>query len=330
MIAFLKHSLIFLSPFFLLFLLGGTYDPSEGGLTSMAYLPSLRKYSSKPTELNHVADLKIDGHSQIHKKYTGQPSVAIFGDSFLPGLQSNLIIKNISTFNIHHYKVKNPFVLSLSLTDSLLRIHPDYIIIESIERALLGRLNGINSSQSSQTESLDVLTATKPVAFNFMEQTQNGLFRLAAIFNLKITGSQKRVHHWEAENLPLHDPNTLYTISTDRDNRKAKYNNVNLLLIKAYQKIQEAFPQSEIQFLIIPDKLTFYQKYLTSPPCNPSILNDIDWTQPFFQIQLIPELEEARENGLLDLYKYSGTHFGGNGNEIGSRAISEFLHSEFY
>ena len=80
----------------------------------MAYLPSLRKYSSKPTELNHVADLKIDGHSQIHKKYTGQPSVAIFGDSFLPGLQSNLIIKNISTFNIHHYKVKNPFVLSLN------------------------------------------------------------------------------------------------------------------------------------------------------------------------------------------------------------------------
>tara|TARA_B110000503_G_C7082315_1_gene385725 strand:- start:61 stop:1023 length:963 start_codon:yes stop_codon:yes gene_type:complete len=315
MIPYLKKVILFLFPFFLLFLLGGTYDPEEGGLTRLAYSKSMRKYSSVQLIKNNIQVIE-------NKR---KPSVVIFGDSFIPYILSHMLTENVSTFNIHDYKTKNPFVLALSLKDEAGKVEPDIIIIETVERALLGRLRGINSDQTAERDDRHAQAKSEIIEPNFMAQTKNGLFRLGALLNLNITASQNRVHHWQATHLPLHNPSTLHTISNALDWRKEKYTNVNLRLNQAYQKIEQSYPEAEIQFLIIPDKLTFFEDYLTTPPSNSSILHDIDWTQSFFQIKLIPQLVAAREKGVMEIYKYSGTHFGESGMKISASAVDDFI-----
>lgn len=326
---FLVKCALFVGPFVLFYLLSFEYDSREGGLIRMSYKQSLRKYSSTSIKTERAARCCPELFQQNSKR----KSIAIFGDSFIqnqdgpPFWQGLPADYDVACFRQQDFTNNNPFSLALSMHDTLLDIlgsDPDFVIIETIERNLLNRINDARVDDSIKQKPIQ---KTESESIDFIRKIRCGINVFFAWLNIPYAESQRLVHHWQALGIPSFLPNHLMTYCNDFDNRKASYQSsgINRKLKKLIADLYVVYPDSDIQLLIIPDKLTAYEQFLVDPPEKRSILEYLNWEYPFLKIRLDQAFRKNIGEGSFEFYTYAGTHFGTEGAKLCEEEIRGYL-----
>lgn len=326
---FLFKCALFVGPFVLLYLLSFEYDSMEGGLIRMSYKQSLRKYSptlSRTEQTDRCCPI-------FFRTDKTRKSIAIFGDSFIrnhdgpPFWQGLPADYNVACFRQQDFTNKNPFSLALSMHDTLLDIfggEPDFIFVETIERSLLDRTNTARVDDSIKQKPIQRIESQN---VDFIQKTRIGINVLSARLNIPYAESQRKVHQWHARGIPSFLPNQLLTYRDDFNKRRTSYESstINRNLKKVISDLRIVYPNSDIQLLIIPDKLTAYEHFLVDPPEKQSVLDYLNWEDPSLKIRLDQVLQKNIEEGSFEVYTYAGTHFGVEGSRICEDEIRRYL-----
>ena len=313
-------------------LLSGRYDPQEGGLIRMSYLPSLQQYS---TQSSNTQGSFPDETLKFYNDSSSR-SIAIFGDSFIrngegPPFWSALTQDyNIGCFRQQDFTNSNPFILAFGAKDTLQSIFgqdPDIIIIETIERHLIKRTKYFSKDNTLQPKKI---IPQEKKSLDFVQKIDVGWKMLCGLMKMPYAQSQRRVHQWKASNLPLHQQTSLLTYADDLNHRLPNYDSlsINAKVDSVIHQVQLKYPHSEIQLLIIPDKLTIYEQFLTNPPKKSSILKHLNWKSAYLKIRLDEALQILAKEGIFELYTYSGTHFGHTGAHACEQQIRFHLNSD--
>lgn len=330
MFRFLIKLFVFLVPFFILFILGFYYEPKEGGLIRLSYSLSEGKYLEWPIN-NEIKNVPECGNTR---------DIIIFGDSFLGDPESTSFVeysRQLSCailFNHHQFIENNSLTIALSAKDTIEKLigkHPDVIFLQTVERDLEYLLKTFRTiSKPSEKETNSKTGEYGNEKADPFKKINDGVGVLAAMLNVPVKKSQRRVHNWKAKNLPLLQSNQLLTYHRDFDNRRLHYNaaEINAALDSALFLLQKTYPQSSIQLLIIPDKLTIYEDYLTQQPEKRSILEILDWDKQYLKINLYETLQLLVKNDRQEAYIYSGSHFGEEGAKACAKEIDKFLQKE--
>jgi len=301
-------------------LLSGRYDPQEGGLIRMSYLPSLQQYSTQSSNIqgsfpNETLKFYNDSSSR---------SIAIFGDSFIRNIEGppfwSALTQDytIGCFRQQDFTNSNPFILAIGAKDTLQSIFgqdPDIIIIETIERHLINRTKYFSKDYTLHPKKT---IPQEKKSLDFVQKIDVGWKMLCGLMKIPYADSQRRVHQWKASNLPLHQQTSLLTYADDLNHRLPNYDSlsINGKVDSVIHQVQLKYPHSEIQLLIIPDKLTVYEGFLDKRIDQKSVLTVLNWDQTFLRVNLHEVLIQNANDGVEEIYTYSGTHFGKSGANI--------------
>ena len=297
---------------------GAAYDPYEGDLVRLNYRQSLAEYSTNTTPWQYQPTDKIN---------PALPSVAIFGDSFLgtPNNQpfwTHLTNFNVIPFRSHDFQASNPIDLCVNMADSVSRLleeNPDFVVIEMVERTFYDNTDNLKFKYR------EIQHAAEQKPFHnrrISDYGRDGITYIARQLGLCIPPCQNSVTSIRTSKAPLLLPTELLVYSDDLSKRRSLSNNeIKHRYITTKELIEAEYPNSDVIILIIPDKLTAYEDFISeSLDIDESFLKSLH-RPPHFVAPSLNWISDAIASGQMEVYRYSDTHFGENG----SKAIAQNL-----
>jgi len=127
----------------------------------------------------------------------------------------------------------------------------------------------------------------------------------------------------------LHNENELLSISKTRKLRQSPDKIFNQLeRLKPILDSISHMHDAEYLLFIIPDKISVYEDFLPAGAITkPSFLNDPRLNDFPWVVSPLNQLKTAAEQGEMELFKYSDTHFGPAGAAIAGQSLQKAMDS---
>lgn len=293
-------------------LCGSLYDPEEGDLIRLSYKNSLRVYSSCETSWQYQAPTKTNKNL---------PTIGLFGDSFLgttnnPPFWVHLTDSfHVIPFRTHDFETSNPIDLCINMQDSihkLLNCSPDFVIVEMIERAFYDNTDNLNFSPRKISTSQNPID-TLPYR-GITDYARDGIVLLARNIGLCIPPCTKSTTSFTTSKAPLLRANELLFFSDDlKKRRKISTSALGLRYEAIYNLAKSSYPKSEILILVIPDKFTAYEGFISNYSASRKSIFEIYPNPPDYVLPSHDWINSAISSDLMEVYRYSDTHLGDNG-----------------
>ena len=316
---FLIKSFVFLCPIFILFVFSFFPTPEAGDLVRIA---NVQAKNMKP-------DLKQEGVKNLHPLNHAQKNVLIIGDSFTNRSDPQRNFQNhlskdyaVFTFCNQWLSNNNPFQSLQFAKDSLKnagRPEPSFVIIQSVERALLARLKSIEQDTSIR----EIEMEPHDISWQLTTSLRRGWGFTKTSF-LKLLGSNRTSSKkalWLKEQHNEGKPTLVYAddlmFGKGLDFKTAA---INLPLLT--NQAQHIFPNARILVLVIPDKTSA----LSATHLGPFFASAPDWNELSSHVLYpIQELQDAISLGTKDVYRNGDTHLGELGAKIVASSITVAL-----
>lgn len=301
---------------------GAAYDPLEGDLIRLSYRHSLAAYSTHPSPWQYQPISKLD---------TTLPSVAIFGDSFLGTLNHQPFWTYLTNFNVlpfrsHDFDTSNPIDLCINMADSVrsvLEEDPDFVVIEMVERSFYDNTDNLKFKYR------EIQRASQQKPFHkrkLSDYGSDGVTYIARRLGFCIPPCNQSVTLIKTRKAPMLLPTELLVYSDDLNKRRSISEiEINDRYRKVKDLSQAEYQNSDIIILIIPDKLTAYEDFISeSLDIDESFLNTLH-QPPHFVAPSLNWISDAIASGQMEVYRYSDTHFGDNGSNAIAQNLDRLL-----
>ena len=294
----------------------------EGDLIRMGFLRSLHQYENKA---DRTENDEIDA------------TTFIFGDSFLIQDDSSTYSRHLDTPTHDFCWFEQYFAAhSASIFNLAFEFNPDstkinHIIFEAIERTISKHAEKTLEQSREQTHTANRHLIQNKETSNWYRHYPNGLRSIAAMIGVQSHFLQNneclitRSHR----HLPLHNKHNLLSISNTQKLRKSPDEIFNQLeRLKPILDSISHLHNAEYLLFVIPDKISVYEDFLPSEAIpKPSFLNDPRLDEFPWVVSPLNQLRTAAEQGEMELFKYSDTHFGPAGAAIAAERLQKAIDS---
>ena len=236
---------------------------------------------------------------------------------------------NNNVFNLYQDRWANPFnrFIYLSKTNNL----PNIVIVESVERYLIERLNDVNlcltPQEMIQQKLIDTTINNESIKRkSILEKTQEWIKR-----NLRLKGYENPIHHVKLSKSLFSCDDKEYDLYFYCDDIK----NLNLresLLDSAIVKLDSLFNYAasiniDLYILVAADKYDVYQDFIIDNEYqNQYLLDNIKKRYNHTHLIISKDtLYHMVENGVKDVYWSNNTHWSPIGSEAVARQVLQHI-----
>ena len=346
---FITRTLLFLSPFLLIYTLQGfqpidayTHKFYESPLYKSSIIPhNYPIYANQKGNLTGYGELCYKTKYQIPKdesyitdelgfrndKFIENPDILIIGDSYTMGAalnQSQLLANQIMKNSGYKYSVYGMAPVDFSLLDKLLKmnviIKPKYIIYERVERGDIPKFDYFENSFSNRLKYKynnlwNVGNANVFLDKIFRAYVNN--YAKANLKKVKMVGTQSKVD----EKLFFYDPNHL--------NPSDQWMNMNINSLVSYKKYCDSIG-SKFIYLPMPNKETVYFDKIPIEK-QPDYLFKLGHILKQKNIPYYPTIEFYNHFRKMDrrmLYNYEDYHWNALASELISKEIIKTIEND--
>lgn len=342
--SFIIKTALFITPFFLLYGVNAFfYDKNEGGLTRIGFMYGNPLPMSSVNQRFSI-EKKYKSVSELSDKTKTSYDAFIIGDSFSKqdslGYKNYLANKNTSVLYMDsHLTGRNPVQKLVNLvnggfTDSL---QVDYVVLQSVERAIVWRCKNIDFDESTQFNYLKKTSdKDKPKTKNRKKKPKTNFFT-DAIFKIpltnllysftpkpldsqtyKVRASSKELFTGGPEHILFYEGD-IHALSLNNDVQKIE--NTNQVLNKVNKLLLEK--GVKLVVLIAPDKYDLYYPYIAEgyDLDEPLFFNYFDQLEKnYLYVPSKKVLSESIKNN-KDVYFYDDSHWSPLAAEIIAKEI---------
>ena len=213
----------------------------------------------------------------------------------------------------------NPFKLLKFASDSIARTKsrtPSVVIIETVERAAESRIRDLNQTEDVQNVLIEEIDFWSPET-----AIKKGMIWASSKF-WSLSGSEKtgsdKVYQLQIkeeyqaseipELIPVYADDALYQETKVLESEKLQF-----YFDTLFANASQLFPNSEVWFLIMPDKSSVLAPFYDVPSRNDGVKWENLHPNILYPIQ---PLQAAIKQGVSDVYRWGDTHLGNNGSRI--------------
>ena len=296
------------------------YHAPEGDLIRLGFLRSLHQYENK---------------AHRTEKDAAEATTFIFGDSFLIQDDSSTYSRHLDTPTQDFCWFQKQFTApEASIFNLAFEFNPDsskinHIIFETIERNISRHAGAALNHSNTLKPLVDKNGSRKSIMWH--RHFPNGIRTIASDLGIQrcFLKNNNSLRTRSTSELPLYRSNELIsTIQTRRFRQSPDevFNELERLkpILDSISNLHDA----EYLLFIIPDKISVYEDFLPSGViAKPSFLNDPGLNDFPWVVSPLNQLKTAAEQGEMELFKYSDTHFGPAGAAIAGQSLQKAMDS---
>lgn len=347
---FIIKTCFFVVPFLVLYGLNVCfYKKDEGDLVRLGFLyqnPSpfsqiMKQYTAPPK--------KYQLFSEIHLDQKIKTDVLTIGDSFSEqgevGYQNHLAQRGVSVLHIDRFLSEESPIQSLVQfinSDFFDKVETKYVVLQSVERALMTRNTSLSFTESRSLDSLKTQISEykakkekAPATSSKVEFFSDATIKVP-LANLQFLFLKRPLHSdvykFKSNNHQLftNNPDNLLFFKDDLKTLKDKNNPENIKALNGnLNKISEILAKKNIKLIVLiaPDKYDLYYPYISnkSKSKEPLFFSNFDkMSKNYIYIPSYERLSQAikQEN---DIYFYDDTHWSYKGARLIANEIYKTL-----